>query len=232
MRKLASYAENPFDNIRFGRNLTVEFFSDMTDRLDHAVANGAPFTELLAPTRLKFTNLQLSHSSTVTSRTQLKSRTSTVNQIIGLFKSMILDSESLVLTKFKKNTPEYLKFFPNGRSGYNNVNKGNIDTLLDQAILAFTLHQDALGALVLKEFQDLKNQYDAARSSQQKQKQNKGGSIGTWVDNLEIMKEQAFDNLLVIVRLYKAQPDKINAFFDTSIITADKHAANEEVKGV
>src|SRR5665648_458686 len=134
MRKLESYAENPFGKISFGRDLTVAFFSDMTDRLDQAVANGAPFADLQAPTREKFTNLQLSHSSTVTTKTQLKSQTLSVDQIIDVFKEKILDSEALVLTKFKKPTPEYLKFFPNGRSGYINVNKGNIDTLMDQAI--------------------------------------------------------------------------------------------------
>jgi len=44
--KLESYAENPFGIIGFGRDLTVVFFSDMTDRLDQAVANGAPFADL------------------------------------------------------------------------------------------------------------------------------------------------------------------------------------------
>ena len=122
MRKLESYAENPFSNISFGRDLTVVFFSDMTDRLEQSVANGAPFADLLAPTRQKFTNLKSSHSSTVTTKTQLKSQTLTVNQIIDVFKEKILDSEALVLTKFKKTTPEYLKFFPNGRTGYNKVN--------------------------------------------------------------------------------------------------------------
>ncbi len=230
MKKLESYAENPFGNIGFGRDLTVVFFSDMTDRLKQAVANGAPFADLLAPTSEKFTNLQLSHSSTVTAKTQLKSQTLTVDQIIDVFKVKILDSEALVLTKFKKPTPEYLKFFPNGRTAYNNVNKGNIDTMMDQAILAFTLHQDVLGSEILKEFQDLKDQYDAARSDQQRQKQNKGGSIGSWDDNLEIMKDQAFDNLLVIARNYKGQPEKIKMYFDTSIITPDVHPEPEEVK--
>ena len=232
MKKLESYAENPFGNIGFGRDLTVVFFSDMTDRLKQAVANGAPFADLLAPTSEKFTHLQLSHSSTVTTKTQLKSQTLTVDQIVDVFKVKILDSEALVLTKFKKTTPEYLKFFPNGRTAYNNVNKGNIDTMMDQAIVAFTSHQDVLGSEILKEFQDLKDQYDAARSDQQRHKQNKGGSIGSWDDNLEIMKDQAFDNLLVIARKYKGQPEKIKMYFDTSIITPDVHPEPEEVKSV
>ncbi len=223
MRNIESYAENPFENLGAGHDKFVKFHGDHRNRLHQAVLNGEPFEGLLQETDLRYANLLKSHSATRTSGTQLMSRTVNVDQILELFKKKILKSESYVLTRFEKSSAEYREFFPNGRSGYNNINKGNVDTLFDQAILAFSNHKDILGEQLPGEFMALKAEYDQARDQQLQQKENKGNSGNTWAEDLKAMNDQTFVNLLMIARENLGHPERMRQYFDQSILISRNH---------
>lgn len=227
MKSVESYAERPFESLNVSRDKIVKFHGDHRDRLHQAVQNGEPFEGLLPGTDQKYGNLLMTHSATRTTGTQLRSHTINVDQVLQQFKAKILNTEALVLTHFDKASAGYSEFFPNGRTGYNNINKGNIDSLFDQAILAFTHHKDLFGEGLLQEFIALKSEYDAARQEQQQQKENKDGSANTWEEDLEAMNDQAFENLLTIARAYRGQPDRMRQYFDQSIITPVVHTAQE-----
>jgi hypothetical protein len=232
MKKLEGYLENPFDNINASREDIAAFYSDHNNRMKQAVANGEPFAAQLPPTAAATANLGASQSSTVTTKSQLKSRTLTVDQVIASFVSKAQETEAIVLAKYKrKDTPEYIEFYPNGKSEYNNANKSNIIALFDQIILAAHNHPDVSTDDLEGDFGTLKNEYVDARNIQQQQKENKDGAAGTWEANLTLMGLQAYDNLHVIARVHPNQPERIKQYFDVSIVTYDKHPAGGEATG-
>ena len=223
MRKINVYAICPFDNILASRDNTVKFFSDHGDRLHQAVINGEPYDDLLVATDSKLAALKLSHSNTRITRTYLLARTKGVDAIMEEFETKILKYEANVLTFFDKDSPEYTEFFPHLRTEYSHLTKGNVETLFDQVITAFTNHKSELGPEFLEEFVKLKASYVAARAAQQQQKELKGTSIMSWEDALYEMADQAFDNLLSICKNNRRHPEKLANYFDQSIITPRKH---------
>ncbi len=231
MRIIYVYAICPFDTIIASRDNTVKFFSDHCDRLHQAVLNGENYGDLLATTDSKLEALKLSHSNTRITRTYLKVRTMGVDAIISEFETKILKYEANVLTVFDKGSPEYTEFFPHLRTEYNQITKGNVETLFDQVIKAFTNHKSELGPEFLEEFVKLKASYMEARTSQQQQKELKGTSIMSWEDAFYEMADQAFENLLCICKNNRRHPEKLANYFDQSIITPRKHTkADNEPK--
>ena len=101
MKNLAGYAENPFTNIYASREDIAAFFGDHNNRVIQAVANGEAFNALLVPTATAIANLITSQSSTVTSATQHKSRTMSVDQVIEAFITRAQEAEAIVLAKYR-----------------------------------------------------------------------------------------------------------------------------------
>lgn len=232
MRKLEGYLENPFDNLNVSEDKIKKFFSDHGARFHKAVENGEPYDDLITDTDSVLDRLNKAHSTTVTTRTQLKSRTTTVDEVMKLFKDKILECEPLVLNVFKKKTSAaYIEFFPQGRQGYTRMTKGNIDTLFDQVILAFTHHKDAFGEAKIHEFEEMKAQYDEARKTQIGQKKDTSGSSNSWDDALKAMSDQAFINLQRIAINHRGHPERISQYFDQSIL-ANKHYAPDDNTGM
>ncbi len=229
MKLLEHYAENPFESITAGRDRIARFFGDHYFRLRQAVENGEPFRELLDETNQRYTQLQKCHSDTRTSRTLLKSSTLNVDQTLDLFRQKILKSEALVLTHFDKNTPAYLEFFPKGRTAYQQMTKGNADSLFDQVILAFTHYADVLGPELPAEFTALKLQYDSVRGQQQGQKETRDDSGSSWDSAIAAMNEQAFINLLRIILIHMGHPERVNQYFDQSIVNEQNHSAADDL---
>jgi hypothetical protein len=223
MKNIEGYAEPPFENLQVGRDQIVRFFDDHRNRLKQAVTNGEPFAELVAPTDAAFINLNSGMSSTVTSKTQLGSRTVSVDQLLLEFKEKALECEPYILTKFKKISAEYHEFFPNGRTEYSSANKGTIGPLFDQLILAFTNHKEVLGEELCNQFKILQARYTTARDVQQQQKENKGGALTSWDDYLSVMKDQVFHNILTIASHHRGHSERMRQYFDQSIITPHQH---------
>jgi hypothetical protein len=229
MKKLENYAEAPFDGIGTGRDKTVEFFTDHVNRLTQAIANGEPFSVLLPPVTLALTNLSASKTATAVNIAQQGSQTMTVNNYIQQFKDEVTKLEPRVLIQFPKHTTEYHEFFPQGKTAYSSITKGNIDNLFATIITACQGHIDKLGTEPAELFIALRTNYQTARNNQLQKKGNTDSTRSAWDDNLDTMKDMAFHNLLMIADAYRGQPEKIGMFFDQSIITPLKHAQPEIV---
>jgi len=229
MKKLESYAEMPFDGIKVGRDKTLEFFTDHVNRLKQAIANGEPFGNEEIEFTKALKKLSDSKTATAVNVAQQGSETMTVDNIIQLFNDEITKLEPKIQVQFPKKTAEYSEFFPQGKSAYTNATKGNIDNLFATIITACQNHGDKLGTEPAEVMVALRTNYVAARESQLKKKGSAANTRSAWDDNLNIVEDLAFHNLLRIADTYRGQPEKIGLFFDQSIITPHKHAQPEIV---
>lgn len=219
MRILENYSELPFEGILVGRDKIVEFFTDHANRLMQAIANGALFQKEETEFSMALAALSKSKTDTSVNLAQQGSETMNVDNIIQDFKNEITRLEPKVLIVFPKKSVEYHEFFPQGKSAYTNVTKGNIDNLFATVITACIQHSDKLGTEPAEVLKALRTNYQSARAAQLQKKGSTEGTRSAWDDKLEIVKDLAFHNLLVIIDAYRGQSDKIAMFFDQSIIT-------------
>lgn len=227
MKNLESYAESPFESTKVGRDKTLEFYVDHGSKLKKAVADGAPFSKEEAEFSQALNLLSKSKTDTSVNLAQQGSQTMNVDNIIQEFKDKMNWLEPKVLIVFPKKSVEYHEFFPNGKTAYSKTTKGNIDNHFATIITACNNHSDKLGTEPAEVMKALQAKYKAARDAQL---QKKGGTVGTrsaWDDNLDIVNDLAFHNLLMIADTYRSQPDKIAMFFDQSIVSLRKHTKDD-----
>lgn len=227
MKRLEAYAVSPFNTYRVGRDKIVDFFNDHKNRLTQAVADGAPFAELLEAFTPALGRLAESKTGTAVNLAQQGSETMTVDNIKETFKNEITKLEPLVLIQFPKDSVEYHEFFPQGKSAYNHITNANIENLFAVVISACGNHSDKIGEDPEHTFIALRDAYRTARDRQQQKKESTGSTRSAWDDNLEIVSNLAFHNLLVIAANYKNQPEKLRMYFDVSIATPDKHTNDD-----
>jgi len=222
MKVLEMYAALPFEHILVGRDPIVRFFTDHGSRLQNAVDQGAPFGGLLPPFNECLGRLTASKTGTAVNLAQQGSETMTVDNLIQQFKASITALEPKVMVQFPKGSVQYHEFFPQGKSGYSRITKGNADNLFATVISACENHKDKLGPQLKDEFVALQNKYLAARNKQLEKKGSTSSTRSAWDDNLDEIKDLAFHNLLVIADHHRGQTEKMRLYFDQSIITLDK----------
>jgi len=227
MRKLEAYAVSPFTNLKVGRDKIVDFFSDHKNRIIQAVADGAPFADLLTEFTPALGRLADSKTGTAVNLAQQGSETMTVDNIMETFKNEITKLEAIVLVQFPKDSVEYHEFFPQGKTAFHRLTKANILNLFGITISACGHYSDKIDEASEHTFLALRDAYIAARDRQQQKKESTGSTRSAWDDNLEIVSNLAFHNLLMIADNYKNQPEKLRLFFDVSIATPDKHTNDD-----
>jgi hypothetical protein len=227
MKRLESYAESPFENTKVGRDKTLEFFVDHGNKLKKAVDDGAPFSKEEAEFSQALNLLSKSKTDTSVNLAQQGSQTMNVDNIIQEFKDKMNWLEPKVLIEFPKKSVEYHEFFPNGKTAYSKTTKSNIDNHFATIITACENHSDKLGTEPAEVMKALQTKYKAARNAQLQKKGGTEGTRSSWDDNLDIVNNLAFHNLLMIADTYRGQPEKMSMFFDQSIVALRQHAKDD-----
>lgn len=222
MRTIENYFVTPFDYIRVGRPQTLRFFEDHNGRLIQAVAEGEPFAAQVAPTTLAFEKLRDSLGATEATFAEQQGATITVDDMIDEFKTYVVDGEITVLGKFKKTTAEYQRFYPHGLTQYSNINKGTATSLMIQYKKAASDYKGDLGNPFSDKMEDIYTRYLAVRGGQIMLKESTSAMRSEWDVNLDAMKDQAFDNILVIARANRGKPEVARRYFTQSILRGRK----------
>ena len=223
MRRLETYFENPFDNIDASEDDINTFYSDALARLTQAIANGLPFESLLPATKEKVIALNAAHTATFKTEVGRESLTMTVDQATDAFKKRILGWEPTIESKFQENKAAYHEFYPEFRSTYHHIPRGNIDQLFDLVIDSFTKYKDIFGEDAAVEFRKLKKAYNDACEAQQKMKGSDSSAGTAWQIALKAMSKQAFTNLRAYAEYHNEHPEVVPNYFDQSIVSPKYH---------
>lgn len=219
MRNLETFLENPFSDPRislekkkkFGEshlvNLAVQNTANVYDKaiIDTAAVQTALFGDI--------TDVEVT-------RALQKTQTESVDHVIEGFKKRNSRLNNYLIYNETNKKPVYQSFFPEGVTEFTEkVNKGNVEQLMERMIEVITENTDvAGGSAVLAEYQAFKTQYATARNLQL----TKIGEVSAGITSREAAEaawdDQLFSNLLLIARENRGKPDRINDFFDQSII--------------
>jgi hypothetical protein len=222
MRNISNYFELPFENIIVGRPQTLRFFEDHNGRLAQAVAEGEPFGDLVTPTKTAFEKLRDSLGATEATFAEQQGATISVDDMINEFKTAVVDGEIIVLGKFKKTSSQYQRFYPQGLTQYSKINKGTATTLMLQYKKAAYDYKGDLGQPFYDQIELIYTNYLAVRSGQILLKESTSARRTDWDVNLDIMKDQAFENILVIARANRGKPQVARRYFTQSILRGRK----------
>ena len=223
MRRLGTYFENPFDNIDASEDDINKFYTDALARLTQAIADRKPFESLLAPTKEKVFALNAAHIATFKAEVGRESLTMTVDQATYAFKKRILDWEPTIESKFLENKPAYHEFFPEFRSTYHHITRGNIGQSFTLVIDAFVKYEEIFGSDVAEEFRKLRKSYNDARDAQGKMKGSDSTAATAWQIALKAMSKQAFANLRAYAEYHNEHPEVVPNYFDQSIVSHKYH---------
>lgn len=227
MYTLSQYLTNPFSVLRMGKNKILAFFEDHGARLKKGVANGLPMDADLQTYLTALAQLTDSLNSNAVNRAQQSASTLSVDDLIDAFSNEIKRLEPRVLIHFDKASPEYLAFFPQGKSAYNHVNKKNIEGFFATIITACNLYKEKLGTEPAEVWEALRNNYLMARDAQVQQKGNTMNARSLWDEKLDEVAALAYRNLLLIALQHPNQPDMLSTYFDESILSPRKHKKQE-----
>lgn len=217
MINITVFAKNHFNSSRISDVNFQKFVYDHIQRL-YANNKSGQYSTMIQATESLYNSFIGAISDEDIKYAIQQGKTKKVDDIIAELKKMISKKEGLVRATYGNDSPEYQTFFPSGLTEYSNMTKGTIDTLMHRLVNAFVLYQADLGTAVLAIFTDLQTRYMQARQEQVQQigLVDAGKTVADSSRNaLEI---QMMKNLLTISLEYIGDTEKINDFFDQSII--------------
>lgn len=147
-----------------------------------------------------------------------KSQTKAKNGALKAFRKAVSRKEGLVRSEFDVGTPEYLDFFPRGKSEYSRANLSNAEILMNQFIAAAGKHAEVLGTKLKTDFEGLRANFIAARDMQMAQK----GAVAETEEERDAarvtLEDQLHDNLLALARRHKRKPEMAARFANESLL--------------
>ena len=230
MRDLKMYASNPFSTLeRIGLEKKKKFGESHLANL--AVQNNAnQYDDIIGKTIVVQQNLFGNITDVELTKALQKTQTQSVDAIIDAFSARNTRLNKLLEANDVHKTPLYATFFPQGVTEFTSqVNKGNVEQLMDRMVEVITANTAvAGGAAVLAEYKAFETQYKTTRGMQL----TKLGEVSQGIEERNASEaawaEQLFDNLLLIARNNKSNPEIIDAFFDQSIVNSNNASGGDD----
>lgn len=229
MKNLESFFENPFSNSKISLEKKKKFGESHLMRL--AVQNtDNMYDDILVVTTAVQTALFGEITDVELNKALQKTQTETVDNLIDRFKKRNSRLNNYLMANEVNKQPVYQSFFPQSIAEFTNkVTKGNVEQLMKRIVEVISANTAvAGGAAVLTEYQAFLTQYKSARNLQL----TKIGEVSGGITDRETAEaawdDQLFHNLLMIARENRNKPDRVNDFFDQSIIRSGSKDAAEE----
>lgn len=140
----------------------------------------------------------------------------------------IRQKEGIVRGTWGKDSDVYQEFYPLGLDEYNTATKVNKDIILQRYFDAVTAYSVTLGAAFVTEFNDLKTNWQAAFNTQQLQIGLVKNAASQTDTNRGPIEAQLMKNVLIIASEFVGQPDKVNDFFNESLLQAPQYDLPKE----
>ncbi|RYZ23177.1 MAG: hypothetical protein EOO16_05905 [Chitinophagaceae bacterium] len=155
---------NFFDDPHISNNRVLVFGESTFATLHPILPN------IAAPLEAPVNNYRELLGGTVSARAVLKGQTASADDYTEAFLDTMRQAEdALGAKRIRKGNPVYLEFFPQGLSGYHDIDRGNAASLMQLAADAATKHAALLGADLADELRSFPAGWLQVRSGQQGQ---------------------------------------------------------------
>lgn len=224
MVRLQSFLRNPFSDRDITLSEKKKFTEDHLARLSAQNSSGQ-YTAMLSATNTAYGNYYGELTDKEIQAAIQKSLTQSTDNILEAFSTRNTQLNLYLLSQpGMKDSVAYTAFFPQGVTAFTSgLTKANIEQRMDQIIAAISANIIAAGgSSVLAEYQAFKSNYQSARSAQLSKK----AEVAIAIDDREAaeaaLDNQLFSNLLTICLNNIGQPERLDNFFDQSIIRSEQ----------
>lgn len=218
MINLISIFGNLFDSgIKASDIHTKNFSEDMIVRITHC-NTGGQYDTMLNHTEAAHTQFfgQITNKEVLLALRI--SRTRSVDIVLENFEKKVTVIGDNVGSKFEKNTPEFLEFFPHGINDYHNATKEKFPVLIDVLLSAVNAHAASFATEFVDMIQKFKEDFDVARGVQLEKKEDVTAAVLTKAQARVALEIQLSRNILDLASEYILEPEKGIAFFNQNLL--------------
>jgi hypothetical protein len=221
MNKLEPHSENPFKSITTSKDSVQKFSYDNYKRME-AAGNPAYAARMVATKdawQRLFGNLETYDAD----RNLQQSFTIQLNSKMMDFIDKALELEPLIVYKFKKTSGTYQEFFPHGRTEYLKATQENIFHLMKRMIDGTHRYATELGAGLEAEFTLLRDDFQDIWDLQKEKKGDVAEAIPDFETKVQVMYDELYKNMLVILAENYQNPRAMLSFFDQTLVNYNTH---------
>jgi hypothetical protein len=225
---IANHVNNPFLSTRTSNGNFSKYAAIHIERLKANISATTDilfgttittiFNTMISQTENLFNDWKSSIDLSATEKSQKEGKTISVKQAFKDLKSFISIKHGVIADKFHKGTPIYEEFFPLGLNEYSKVSMKDADVVFKRFINALELHKDAFDANMLTEANEKFNTYTLLRQAQLQKIGRVKDEISNADEKRNALGLQLYKNLLTLLLIYADNPEKVDNYFDESII--------------
>ena len=217
MLDLRNFFKNHFDSALVSDDNLRKFAEDHIQRLTSNNTNGQ-YQQLLNDIQPLYDDFNTIIKKEDQTYSQQQGKTMTTDNILSDFVQMVSRKEGAVRSEFGKDSPEYQEFFPMGLSEYHQVSKANAEMLMERMRNAGQNYVGTLGTNFVTIFDTFLTDYIAARQAQLQTIAKVGSLKSDAESSREKLTKQLMRNLLIISADFIGHPDRLDDYFDQSIV--------------
>lgn len=217
MLDLRNFFKNHFDSTLVSDDNLRKFAEDHIQRLTSNNTNGQ-YQQLLNDIQPLYNDFNTIIKKEDQTYSQQQGKTMTTDNILSDFVQMVSRKEGAVRSEYGKDSAEYQEFFPSGLSEYHQVSKANAEMLMERMRNAGQNYVGTLGTNFVTIFDTFLTDYIAARQAQLQTIAKVGSLKSDAESSREKLTKQLMRNLLIISADFIGHPDRLDDYFDQSIV--------------
>lgn len=217
MKNLRNWFANPFADPKISHEKLKLFAADVIARLTNNNGSGL-FTAILAQLVAAYQSYFGDITDVDLAAAIQKSFTSSKDNLFKTFKEAVSRQEGLVRSVFGKDSGTYMEFFPLGLSQYSQATMANVETLMVRMADRGQAYAAELGNDFGTEFQNILNNYQAARSAQLGRKSQTSDERTQRHGTRAELETQLFSAMFAVGLNFPGNVDRCMDFFDQTII--------------
>lgn len=230
MLDLNRFYVNPFDDPQISDHELRTFTEDHIAKVQ-AVNTEGEFDGMLTDTGGAFSEYFGNVSSEDIKLALQKSSTTTMNSRWKDFVNYMVDrGEARIADRAGRGSAIYIEFFPVGKTEYHDARIADAHVLAARVKSSADSHAAELGEDFQSTIGVLVDGFTNARNAQVNLKGSKTAAAEDRRVTKSALALQLFDNLLVLARRHKGDPDKAALYFNQSLLE-DPNRATEEEEG-
>ncbi len=217
MEKFNAFFANPFEDLRI-TDLRLKNFTDDHIQKMTAANTGTRFTTYISATQTALAAFVLTLVGEESHVAARMSRTENVTAILKQFKKLVRTKEPVIRAAFESQPTIITEFFPNGKTEYGRATVGNASILMERLVGVITARAAALPTGFVTQFNDIKTQFNTARTEQQDEKGHVSNVKAISSAERTNLVKQLYKNLVNIAAICIANPAEGAALFDDSLL--------------
>jgi hypothetical protein len=160
-----------------------------------------------------------------------KAKTTIVNNIILQFEQKVHKDYFLIGSKYEEGSPEFIEFFPNGKSEYDGISKTMFESIIIRFIAALTTYQGGvITPALLAEYEAIQDNYVAAHAIQSQKKSDVSTNREEGKVARTTFENDLFFAILNITAEFVETRNVIKEYFKVNLLFSPAHQPDDDTE--